>query len=165
MNTKICSACRVNKPFEEFFKNSTMRNGITAKCKVCIKAKEKVRYHAKKGDPEFLEKKRVSARVWYHDHKVPSRERTKRDYRGQRLECINHYGGKCQCCGEDRYEFLAIVRINGNGTRHRKSGEHGKICRWLIVNNFPPGFRILCYNCNMAMAFFGYCPHSAVPPP
>jgi hypothetical protein len=24
---------------------------------------------------------------------------------------------------------------------------------------YPPGFRVLCHNCNMAIGLFGVCPH------
>ena len=26
-------------------------------------------------------------------------------------------------------------------------------------NSFPPGFRVLCHNCNQALGAYGYCPH------
>ena len=29
----------------------------------------------------------------------------------------------------------------------------------LVKYNFPPGLRVLCYNCNLSLGFFGYCPH------
>lgn len=31
--------------------------------------------------------------------------------------------------------------------------------KWLEHNHFPPGFRVLCHNCNQARGFYGYCPH------
>jgi hypothetical protein len=30
---------------------------------------------------------------------------------------------------------------------------------WLKRNNYPTGFRVLCHNCNLAIGFYGYCPH------
>lgn len=30
---------------------------------------------------------------------------------------------------------------------------------WLSKNGYPPGFRVLCFNCNAAMHMFGICPH------
>lgn len=77
-----------------------------------------------------------------------------------RLAALNHYGGKCACCGETTYEFLAIDHINGGGNEHRKAigvGRH--IIRWLIKNNYPEGFQVLCHNCNVAKGFHGECPH------
>jgi hypothetical protein len=77
----------------------------------------------------------------------------------RRDTCLKHYGEKCACCGEERKEFLSIDHINGNGARHRKEIHRASIYYWLIKNNFPDGFRILCHNCNQAMGIYGYCPH------
>ena len=65
---------------------------------------------------------------------------------------LAHYGNKCACCGETRWEFLVIDHINGGGKKHIReigcSGGTG-FYRWLIKNHFPKGFRTLCDNCNM----------------
>lgn len=79
----------------------------------------------------------------------------------QRIDVIYHYGGRCKCCGEDRYEFLAIDHVNGGGRRHRKEIKK-QLPQWLIENNYPEGFRILCHNCNIALGIYGYCPHENV---
>jgi hypothetical protein len=69
----------------------------------------------------------------------------------------------CNCCGEKQYEFLSIDHINGGGNEHRrtftKDGKGGNIYHWLKRNDFPPGFQILCHNCNMSKGFYGQCPH------
>ena len=76
----------------------------------------------------------------------------------RKLDVISHYGGKCACCGEDRYEFLSIDHINGGGGRHREMiGPH--ILRWIQKQGYPEGYRILCHNCNQSLGFYGYCPH------
>ena len=31
--------------------------------------------------------------------------------------------------------------------------------KWIIENNFPKGFQILCHNCNVAKGLYGECPH------
>lgn len=75
------------------------------------------------------------------------------------------YGGcKCACCGETHMEFLSIDHIDGKGAEHRRmltgSRSNGStVYGWLIRNNFPSGFRVLCFNCNFALGHFGYCPH------
>lgn len=92
-------------------------------------------------------------------------------YRKNRQKALDAYGGKCACCGEDRYEFLAIDHINNNGKEHRsemaKTTASGKTCgdsiyRWLKRNQYPSGFQVLCHNCNMAKAFYGTCPHKKI---
>lgn len=77
---------------------------------------------------------------------------------------LDHYGNKCACCGEIIYEFLTVDHINNDGAEHRrKLGNIGKSGRlfydWIIKNNFPPIFQILCWNCNWAKWRYGTCPH------
>jgi hypothetical protein len=69
---------------------------------------------------------------------------------------------KCACCGETEIAFLTIDHINGGGRRHvAKKGVGGGIglYRWLIRNNFPDGFQVLCMNCNFARRRGRLCPH------
>lgn len=72
-----------------------------------------------------------------------------------RLEVLYWYSNgemKCKECGTSYYEFLAVDHINNNGYEHRSSGELRKysndIVKYLIKNNFPEGYQILCHNCN-----------------
>lgn len=78
---------------------------------------------------------------------------------------LTHYGGnppKCACCGEARVEFLSVDHMNGGGSRHIRSiGGGNMFYRWLVKNGFPPGFQILCMNCNCAKGRYGRCPHEA----
>ncbi len=99
--------------------------------------------------------------------RTPSFRKRRREYERHyheklRLKVFIAYAGnppKCACCGEPTLEFLAIDHINGGGRKQRL--EHGAfgVYRWLVRNGFPPGFRVLCYNCNLARGFYGYCPH------
>lgn len=77
------------------------------------------------------------------------------------------YGGYvCACCGETHPKFLAIDHINGDGNVHRRSMTKSKrigsktTYRWLRDNGYPPGFQVLCHNCNVAKHLNGnVCPH------
>jgi len=76
---------------------------------------------------------------------------------------INHYGGKCACCGETQFEFLTIDHKNNDGAKHKralKSKDTSALCKWIIDNNFPDYLQVLCYNCNCAKGVYGSCPHS-----
>lgn len=83
--------------------------------------------------------------------------------RKMRLRVLEAYGGKCACCGEATPEFLSIDHIDGNGNAHRRAISKYKNAAvfyfWLVKQGFPPGFRVLCYNCNCARGFYGRCPH------
>lgn len=82
---------------------------------------------------------------------------SQKSYKKLRKLVLEYYGNKCECCEESRDVFLAIDHVNGGGYEHRKTVKN--IYRWLKINNFPEGFRILCYNCNMATYLQGVCPH------
>ena len=95
--------------------------------------------------------------------KERDRKKTRKYHDKIRRIVLEHYGGKnlaCACCGETRIEFLTIDHINGSGAKHIKEiGGASYFYRWLIKNNFPKGFRVLCHNCNSALGLYGYCPH------
>jgi predicted restriction endonuclease len=80
---------------------------------------------------------------------IKSHHRKNERYKQKRMKVLNHYGGKCKICDENRYEFLVIDHINGNGEKHRKEfGGGSYTLDWLIKNNFPDGYRVLCHNHN-----------------
>jgi len=75
-------------------------------------------------------------------------------------EVIKHYGGKCICCGEAIREFLSIDHINGGRGKKKEPNLSGwMFYYWLKRNNYPKGFQVMCYNCNLAKGFYGKCPH------
>lgn len=86
-----------------------------------------------------------------------------------RRKVLEAYGGSnpsCKCCGESTYAFLVLDHANGGGTTQRKTMKLGGtgMYQWIIRNNFPSGFRVLCANCNHANGAYGYCPHTLVVP-
>jgi hypothetical protein len=102
----------------------------------------------------------------YHRNKdrIRGRRVSKNSVVKLKEECLNHYGKTCHCCGEKITQFLTIDHIKGKGNIQRKklfgyniSGVH--MYRWLIKNNFPDEFRILCMNCNWATRYQRICPH------
>ena len=98
----------------------------------------------------------------YRDENIQRAVKNNRTrYRDRRLNCIEHYGNKCDCCGEINIEFLAIDHINGGGMKHRKelASKNMNIFEYLTKNNYPEGYRVLCHNCNSSHGHYGYCPH------
>ena len=68
----------------------------------------------------------------------------------QKKIVFNHYSkGKncCEICGIIDTDVLTIDHINGNGSKHRKEIRGDHMENWLIKNNYPEGYRILCMNC------------------
>jgi hypothetical protein len=90
--------------------------------------------------------------------------RHKLRYRHQIKDAVfKAYGGyTCACCGESHsHEFMCIDHVNGGGNKHRAECKlwGDRLYRWLRDNNFPPGFQVLCANCNQAKRNHGECPH------
>jgi len=81
-----------------------------------------------------------------------------------KIEVIQHYGGACACCGETEIVFLTIDHPDGDGSaRRREEGHRGGTAQYRKIrrDGFPPGFRVLCWNCNTAEYLLGQCPHKA----
>lgn len=78
----------------------------------------------------------------------------------RKLEVLDAYGGPvCGGCGETEVAVLQMDHINGGGHAHavelgkgNVARGRGKMYKWLRDNNFPPGFRVLCSNCNIRAA-------------
>jgi hypothetical protein len=105
---------------------------------------------------------KIKAHQHYHNH-PEIRKRKKQKRSEQKLVVINHYGGRCICCGEGNIVFLTIDHINGGGTQHLRSlGSDSQFYPWLIRNNFPQDFQVLCMNCNWAKHLLGMCPHQQI---
>lgn len=82
----------------------------------------------------------------------------------RRYEALCHYSKsdppRCTCCGVQCLAFLTFEHTNGGGAQHRKETGGGGFLSWLRKNNYPPGFEVLCYNCNMGRRINGgVCPH------
>lgn len=83
------------------------------------------------------------------------------------------YGGyQCACCGEEVRQFLTLDHINNDGASHRRevfgesrtsAGSHRSLYCWIIRNNFPSMFQVLCMNCNWGKRINGgVCPHKVI---
>ena len=96
-------------------------------------------------------------KLWRKEHPDYDRNYS----RGVRQEVLLKYGGKCVCCGEARFEFLAFDHKKGGGSKHRKkvllTGQ--KFTFWLRKVKIQKDIQILCHNCNVSFGMYGYCPH------
>lgn len=71
--------------------------------------------------------------------------------RDRRRQVLEAYGPPyCRCCGEDNQSSLEVDHINNDGAAHRQKVSAPYFYRWLIENNFPAGFQLLCRTCNMS---------------
>lgn len=91
--------------------------------------------------------------------------RSKVRWRKIKMEALIHYSNgepHCGCCGEKNFEFLTFDHIEGGGRKHRMNDKGTRMMgQWLKKHGYPPGFRVLCMNCNTSFGHWGYCPHQA----
>ena len=92
--------------------------------------------------------KQQARQRYYKKNGERTRHERRNQYQEQKEVVIRHYGGECEACGERESDVLTVDHINGDGAEHRKEVPASQIHAWLIRNEFPPGFRILCFNCN-----------------
>ena len=110
--------------------------------------------------PEQKKKARAQTAAWAKKNRPRMNEYARAYWRKMRKAAIDAYGGVCRCCGEGTYEFLAIDHINGGGNKHHRSLRgRNHLIRLLRQQDYPPGYQVLCHNCNMARGFYGRCPH------
>lgn len=181
---KRCSRCNELKSLSDFNASSISKDGLSYWCKDCQrKATKKLasereqnglckRCGVKLNNTKWKncdacrKKNTERSRKYRKLHpKKYDRETYKERKRRDKLIVFKHYGGdppKCACCGESHIEFLTIDHINNDGAKHRrKLNMTGgiKFYRWLKRNNYPEGYRVLCWNCNCSIGVYGYCPH------
>lgn len=175
-SVKKCRKCGKEKPLSEFYRRHRGSDERTAYCKDCTKS----------GVNEWVQgnRERVAAkqRGYYEANKVACKEKAKqwaakqasrrreickrskqRQWKRLRDAVYAAYGGYCcVCCGESEPMFLTIDHIDNDGAAHRK-GELKKcqsLYHWLKDHGFPPGFQVLCRNCNWGKHVNGgVCPH------
>ena len=151
---KACYKCRDELPLTDFSLDKSTLDGRQRRCRSCRSKHHKI-YKANRDSEDF---------------RANMREIKLRFRRKLRVEVLTSYcNGKtprCACCGEREDQFLCIDHIDGGGNKHRAEiGTGGnRIYAWLRKNGFPPGFRVLCLNCNGAIGSYGRCPHSSVRP-
>jgi hypothetical protein len=122
-----------------------------------------------KADPERYEHMKQRQEAWRQrrmkepEYKAKIRRNQRERNVRQRLQAIAHYSNgtmSCGCCGEKADKFLTLDHVNGGGMKHRKEPGFKTLSNWLVRHNYPPGYQVLCFNCNCGRALNkGLCPH------
>lgn len=173
--SKICSKCKADKPLSQFSPKLDGPFGRHSQCRKCRRDHwaahaEEIAVARRKEYKNNPHKRAVLARAtarYRARHKDRLAKYHKEVYRKVRIAVLQKYGGQCECCGEDRFEFLCIDHALGNGHGALDRKKHGGSCgvyRRLDKAEKEQGYRVLCHNCNSALGFYGYCPHHQTRP-
>lgn len=129
---KCCIKCGKEKETSAFYRSKNHRLGVYSTCKECCRNNDRIR-----------------GKLWKQNNPVKAYAAKKRceQKRNERLFklCLDHYGHVCNLCGAK--ENLCMDHIGGNKGNSPTRGK--PLWRWIIQNNFPPGFRTLCDPCNL----------------
>lgn len=158
MKKKTCTKCGNSKQIDQFYAHTQGKRPklVSAACKTCEAERMK---------------------LYYAGHKAEKKLWSAARYIRLKDAVFSAYGGyRCKCCGETEPLFLGIDHIDNNGSEHRKDIFKGTVkgalkgdyrmatgiftYRWLEKNGFPPGYQVLCANCNHGKhRNGGICPH------
>ena len=119
-------------------------------CPICLEAKPRTAFQL---NPDGSVRKHV-CKLCYG-----------RKYRAKlKIEMLEAFGWKCQCCGEDHPYFLSLDHINKDGNKHRAEYGNSSNNNLIIADAKREGwpkdrYQLLCMNCNTAKGYYGECPH------
>lgn len=154
---KHCPRCTIEKHIEEFGFNAARKDGRQVYCLECMRSYNKTKRNRER-ENAYLRNKRQNDPEWaardreYHNAWA-------RKVRNEVLEAYSDGKVCCSCCGEDNDVFLAVDHINGGGSEEKRQRKGAKIYGWLRSRKFPPGYQVLCHNCNYAKHILGACVH------
>ncbi len=124
------------------------------------KNRDRLRKQDKDYYESHKEKSKLAFSKYYEEHKDKIKDNVKRtgvEVRcRQRIAVLRHYSNgtmACVQCGFSDIRALCLDHINGGGTDHRRKLRNGgNVWYWLARHGFPPGYQILCANCNTIKA-------------
>lgn len=170
MSAKLQIEERLRRRKASYLKYHTSKNGKAARQKYKTSEKGKAAAHKYKISERVkalyrehwaLGKGKDRRRAYVENNRETIRLAGRRQMRKLRVQVLDQYGRSCACCGESIETFLAIDHINGGGNKHVKSlTTH--FYQWLKNNHWPPGFQVLCHNCNQGKRINGICPHQSM---
>lgn len=96
-------------------------------------------------------------KIYHHNHYLKNKDKigqrmaisASKYHFMKKLDVISYYSNnknECAKCGFKDMRALSIDHINGGGRQHTKL-INGNLYLWLINNNHPNGFQVLCMNC------------------
>jgi hypothetical protein len=132
-------------------------------------------YHPRSWHQKYCQAcQKIKAKEWTESaiakrpeyYRVKNREDARRHRMAVRLRALGNYSNQtfaCACCAESERDFFTIDHIKGNASSQSKAlgipRSSYRLYEWLIRNQFPAGYQVLCMKCNMAKGHYGICPH------
>ncbi len=154
-DSKVCRKCGIEKPKKDFYLKwqaapNKIRNVVDSHCKKCV-----------------IVKRGLERKAWSPERKLKENADERARNKCTKAAVFAAYGGfTCKCCGESEPLFMTIDHINNDGAHFRKTvlGRFNAAgvatYQWIVKNDFPSGFQVLCMNCQWGKRMNkGVCPH------
>lgn len=197
---RLCKDCKRTLPATDEFFYRTRSGACSSRCRECTTEASKAAYWrgrtaaqveasaersrlragGLKRCPSCERELPLDAFYWHRSSRTISgfvvyckdcKARRERDFKLKlKRRVIDHYGGRCECCGETDLVVLTLDHVLMDGAEHRRTSRlvaGWQTYAWIERHDFPAGFQVLCSNCNSGRAHNkGVCPHTrpVVPP-
>jgi len=107
-------------------------------------------------DPSFMNMCKGKRKDWVENNKgyylqyLRHWNATRREYtKNAVVNVLTNGEGTCRWCGHGDLDVLTVDHIDNDGAQHRKKVPLNTFYSWMIKNDYPPGFQVLCANCNL----------------
>ena len=145
---KVCFKCGIEKKIDDFHRCKKSKDGRVARCKECVNKyylknkkkfdeKAKKRYHERKTDESFMQKRRDDGK----EYRKRNPKNWKKIRKKRRLEMIKIKGDKCEICGFDDKRILEFHHKNGRPKTEWKREIFNKSYDMSLL-------QLLCPNCH-----------------
>lgn len=132
--------------------NFNKRRYCSKACKTKANNRERMR--------RFYRENKEEIKRRHNENPLPDLLKGRRYNAKIKMLVLQHYSPTsppcCVKCGFEDFRVLQLDHLNGGGNKQRvKLGnlQGTRFYRWLIVNDFPNGFQVLCANCNVVKRY------------
>ena len=83
--------------------------------------------------------------------KYASARKSRENLKNAVINVLTNGEGTCRHCGQGDIDVLCIDHMDGGGLKHRAALRllFPSILHWLVKNDYPAGYQVLCSNCNL----------------
>jgi catechol 2,3-dioxygenase-like lactoylglutathione lyase family enzyme len=114
--------------------------------KYYLQHKEEIIERTKQYHQDHRGQKLATNKKWRLAHKEHHAQKNKQIVTNLWNMILNHYGHKCNNCGETNELFLTLDHVSNDGYKNKLTTS--TLYRRIIQDRFPDTFQILCWNCN-----------------
>lgn len=160
---RTCQKCGEAKPLRMFECTNVERGWYRQECKNCTNRRRRNEGVEARAE---IARRQAYARDYHTKNRVhivaKATEWNKANPEKRRKNALNYYyrlqdavilaygGYRCSWCGIDDPICLSIDHVNNDGAEQRKRLKKAgaSLYKWLSDEGFPPGYAVLCMNCN-----------------